>query len=656
MSRFADYLKRSFRRTQKPLRYKEIFSTTESVKNTQNTNPLEIDDELDFTSSKIDSAHTTSSFVSFVNRRTKILQQEIFDSCPEYNGPIYAHAVKDSLKRDIKAIKKELFSLVLIFILSIGIDVFAQFYSASLRVPFVSISSIYLIFSTLLLIASFILGYKTIKKACGHIVKAVFSLDTAIVFPAIITTFNCCVSLVLSFLQINFQQHTFVSIFLLNFILIDATFLLNKRRVFNNLRFIVSSKQKYNVEVSSLGNMTSKDKSKKNIFTAYQHKTDFLANFIQNSNKESIFDKLIAILISVSVVFSALCGVVNFIITKNIVLSLAAFNISSLLLLPAALPFFASSIISSLCKFALKNKSLIVGEDGLKKLAKAKSVVINDSDLYPQNNVVLRGIKTFSGQRVDEAILLATAIVCRLKAPISHVFEKIILGKKAVLTKASNVKYVDGKGVAGWVNSQRILVGNRELLKEYKISPPSHDYEEKYKIPNCELTYLAVGRELVAMFILEYLPSKSLYSVVRLCVKNNVKIFIKSVDCNITLQKISQDFGLRKKYVKIVSNKEKNHIDEACKKTTSKSESCVSTLGSCSSLIKTLCASSDANNRLWLSVAVQCLQLIANLFLIFNIEISELHSLEWLMYVCLWLTFTFLTCSFKNLFQAKKCF
>ena len=654
MSKIADYFRKNIAKRKKPLHYKEIFSTSENIKNTQNTNPLNVSDETQILLDNNDKTCRPKWYNNFEKRKKEISHQEIISNCPEYNGPIYTHAVKDSLRKNIKTLNKEILVLVLMFVLSVIVDVLFKFYYNAISIPFVSSSFIYSITSVMLLLVSFIFSFKTVKQAFLHLGKFVFTIDTAMVFPAIITTLNCCATLVFSILMpSSFQPNTVVSLFLLSFILIDLTRLTNERRILNNLRFITSSKQKYNIEISSLSNVTKdanlkkKTKAKKNTFTLYQHKTDFLANFIINSRDESNVEKIISIFIPVSTLLSIGCGVVDFIFTLDIMLTISTMNLAAILFLPLALPFVASIITSSLSKFALKNKAMITGIDAFIKISRAKSVVLDDTDLYPQNNVVLRGIKTFSGQRVDEAILLATAIVCRLGSPVSRVFEKVILGKKTVLTKASNVKYIEGKGVTGWVNSQRVLVGNRELLNEYKLPAPSHDYEKKYNRPNCELTYLAVGRKLVAMFILEYLPSKSLYNTLRACVKNNINIFVKTSDCNITLQKIANDFSIPKKYVTFLTHDEKNNSDTLFKQTTSKSEAAASTLGGSLSLLKVLYASIRAKNKMYLGAAIQCLQLIVNLFLIFNVEISALHNVECLTYVFLWLVYIVVVCCTK---------
>ena len=653
MRSFIGVLTSTFHRKKKPLRYKEIFSTAENRSNTKNTNLFILNDGFSKAPHDDECAQDSGNWIKkYCERKNKILQQELFEMCPEYNGPLYTHAVKDALKKDIKTLNKQALWTCAIFIISICMDFFVKLRPNFLEISFLNASMLYLILSTFLLISSFILGFKTIKKSVIHLSKVIFTLETSVIFPAVASTINCFVSLFLSFFKPNFQPNTLVSLFLLNFLLVISTKLTNKKRILSNLRFVTSAKQKFNVDVAPFGSATKLNKSKRKIFTAYHHRTNFLIDFIKNSHEESFSEKLVSDLVPFGAIFSFVCGILSFIFTKNAESSLSALNISALFSLPVALPFVSSLIVSSLSKFALKNKSMAVGESALKKLAKTNSVALNDSDLYPQNNVILRGIKTFSGKRVDEAIILAATVVCRLGAPISHVFDKIILGRKAVLTKASNVKYVDGKGAIGWVNGQQVLVGNRKLLKEHKIAPPSHDYEEKYKMPNCELTYFAVDRELVAMFILEYLPSKTMSGILHSCIKNNIKIFIKTVDCNVTIQKIAHDFGLREKHVTILTNKEKQASDQLDKKVEDKTSAFAATLGDRSYLLKLMCRAVSSNAKLFFISSVQLLQTVISLVMILCLtiggNITELHNTEWLIYLVFWVVFSLVAANVKR--------
>ena len=90
--------------------------------------------------------------------------------------------------------------------------------------------------------------------------------------------------------------------------------------------------------------------------------------------------------------------------------------------------------------------------------------MLDAKDLFPKGTVILNGIKTFGGQRIDEAILDATALMYTVGGPLSDLFDQIIKSHRDMLPKIENPTYEDNKGVIGWASGRRILIGNRDLM------------------------------------------------------------------------------------------------------------------------------------------------------------------------------------------------
>ncbi len=645
LNRFFDGLINSFK-NKKKVKYKEIFSTTENKLNFKNTSPLEVPDSPTSDKAQVksylnDEFYNETRLAEFLSEETKLLYPE-----DDKN-------IKEKLKREVNSLKTGAVILFLLFSISVCFDALIRVKPKFLIEFCSNTSTIYSICSMILLILSCLVGFKIIKSAFLHFSCAIFTLDTAIIFPLIFTFFHNIVLIIFSFFYGYFSYNALTSLFIFLFMLTVLNSISIKKRILYNFKFINSLRPKYNIDIYSLKELLNLRKTKSSLLTAYQYKTKYLSNFINNSFKVTFLDFIVANFIPVSIIFSLFCGIVNFVFGKNLILSLEITNICLVIFNPIVFSFIINTVISSACRYALKSRAMIISENAINKLSNIKSIVLNDSDLYPPNNVVLRGIKTFDGQRIDEAILYAAAVVCQLNTPISRVFDKIILGKRKILTKASDIVYNEEKGVVGWVNGKRILVGNRDLLKDFKIIPPSRDYEEKYRVPNCELTYFAVGQNLVAMFILEYAPSKSLAPALVSCIKNkDIKIFIKTSDSNITIHKISHDFSIDKKFLKILSYKDAQIINEVYDKTEPKSEAFLSTFGSCFSFIKTISICCIAKSNIVLVASLQILQLILNIFLIlyliFCSSVSYLHTLEVTVYSILWFIFTFFASKIKN--------
>ena len=56
-----------------------------------------------------------------------------------------------------------------------------------------------------------------------------------------------------------------------------------------------------------------------------------------------------------------------------------------------------------------------------------------------------------------------------------------------------NLTNEPGLGFTGWVQNNRVLVGNRELMRKHGVDIPSRDYESRYTRGGRELVYLAVS-------------------------------------------------------------------------------------------------------------------------------------------------------------------
>ncbi len=66
------------------------------------------------------------------------------------------------------------------------------------------------------------------------------------------------------------------------------------------------------------------------------------------------------------------------------------------------------------------------------------------------------------------------AILKEAKNPIAKVFEKVVDETEGDLPEVESVLYEDELGLVGWVNGERILVGNRELMT--KIQRRNSEY------------------------------------------------------------------------------------------------------------------------------------------------------------------------------------
>ncbi len=232
---------------------------------------------------------------------------------------------------------------------------------------------------------------------------------------------------------------------------------------------------------------------------------------------------------------------------------------------------FASAVnLFAVCSPLLKCSKItslfncfISGEKSGVEYSEVNVAVTDAKELFPQESVVLNGIKTFEGMRIDEAILDAASVLNCADSILTHTFLRIIEGKTELLSKAENLHYEDGLGISAWIDNRRILIGNRELMSTHNIRVPSIDYEKRFTSEGSDLVYLSASGELTAVFIFSLQPTVETEEAVRMIFESDVALTVKTSDSIITKKRLSEVFGVEADFFKIMPVK-LNKLYEDC--------------------------------------------------------------------------------------------
>lgn len=180
------------------------------------------------------------------------------------------------------------------------------------------------------------------------------------------------------------------------------------------------------------------------------------------------------------------------------------------------------------------------------------AVMVEGVDLFPEDTVVMHGIKTFQGNRIDMAIVDAASVLCSARSVLQHVFLNIIGNNRGLLKPVDGLQYEDLMGLSAWVEEKRVLIGNRELMINHSIAVPKKSYEEKYREDGCEVIYLATGGELCAAFILEFTASRRVSDAIHLLEKYHMLAAVRSVDACLTADLLGRVFDVEENRFKVL--------------------------------------------------------------------------------------------------------
>ena len=380
------------------------------------------------------------------------------------------------------------------------------------------------------------------------------------------------------------------------------------KRILRNFRFLTSSKEKYAVQMYDDYNTAiqmSKALTADGPKIAYQTKTEFLSHFLKHSYASDPSEHVSQFLAPAGFLGSIALLVVSAVLTKNSLMALAAFTAGTCLSIPFGAALSVSLPLARLHKIAARCGGMAVGWDAVEQFSATDAVLIDAQDLFPRGTVVLNGIQTFAGQRIDEAILDATALTAAVGGTLSDLFSQIVKSRGDILPHVERPVYEEGLGISGMVSDRVILVGTGELLRKHGLEPPSRDYEEKYRRGGKIPVYLASGGVLIAMFLVFYRSDRRRAAELRRLESNGITLLVRSRDPNLTPELISDCFGLSIHSVNILSEHLGEVYDSLQKNPPKRAPAVLATKGRAAAMMRMLTACARQRGNIMIGVALQ---------------------------------------------------
>ena len=216
----------------------------------------------------------------------------------------------------------------------------------------------------------------------------------------------------------------------------------------------------------------------------------------------------------------------------------------------------------------------------------------------------------------------------------------MIQSRRDLLPKVDSATYEDGKGISGWVSGHRVLIGNRALLEEHHITPPSRDFEKKNLVDDKQILYLASGGQLVSMFPLTYKTDRR--RTVELCrlEDNGVSFLVRTCDPNITPELIARCFQLDKGSINVLPTRLGDVYVRAGENTKAPATAWMATKGRPTALMRLLTVCIRQRGNISLAVALQYVAVILGFTLVAFLScfsgLPKLSTLFLLLYELFW--------------------
>lgn len=467
--------------------------------------------------------------------------------------------------------------------------------------------------------------------------------DTAVALAAVASVVQTVVSFFCLYGVTSFDINYYTVIVLAAFFANNLGKLLMVLRVKENFKFTAADGQRYAAKIynneSVAAQMMSGTAVERPII-AYQHRTGFPSNFLKISYAPDPSEDLASKLAPATAVIAVVVALLYGIFFGSFSGAVNAFALVCAVCIPVSTLLAVNIPMYDLCKKLLPTGAMLSGYPSVKQFCDSTAVMIDANELFPADSVFLDGIKTFEDYNIDESLLCGIAILKEAQNPIAKVFEKVVDETDGDLPEVESVLYEDELGLVGWVNGERILVGNRELMTKYSVETPSIEYEDKYIQSGKQVTYVARAGRLIAMFVTHYIADSILMPELHRAEANGISVLVHSTDCNITNDLICSLYNVFYRTVKVLPTGLGTVLKE-CKSTFEEtSRAYLITNGKTSAFLKAVSGSVHIKRNISLSIVIQLISVVLGVLLTATLAlyagVGVLGTLEVLIYSLFW--------------------
>ena len=185
----------------------------------------------------------------------------------------------------------------------------------------------------------------------------------------------------------------------------------------------------------------------------------------------------------------------------------------------------------------------VAGWSGAEKISRRRCMILTDTDLFPPGTIQLNGIKVYGEER-RKAAAYAAAMARRAGSGLERLFDGFLRSEGGGVREAvDDFSFYEEGGWSGTIHGESVLMGTASFLRKMEVRLPG-DINLKTGV------FLAVDRQLIAVFAVKYNPSENVDFALRMMRRSRITPVLASRDPNITPALLKRKFrkGVRVEY------------------------------------------------------------------------------------------------------------
>ena len=191
-----------------------------------------------------------------------------------------------------------------------------------------------------------------------------------------------------------------------------------------------------------------------------------------------------------------------------------------------ALPLSWSLPFSRLSRHLQKAGCAVAGWQGAEKISARRGLIVTDVDLFPPGTIQLNGAKAF-GEELPKVYSYAAAMARCAGCGLERVFDDLCRSEGGWRETACDFSFYEEGGYSATIRGESVLMGSASFMRKMEVRLPG----------NINLktgVFLAVDRQLAAVFAVKYNASENVDFALRMIRRSHMVPILAARDPNIT--------------------------------------------------------------------------------------------------------------------------
>lgn len=389
-------------------------------------------------------------------------------------------------------------------------------------------------------------------------------------------------------------------------------------------------------------------------FVRYPVKTGFAANLIEKLTSAVPRPYAGGVVYTFFTLLAIASGVATGIIDKSVLSGLTVFIGFLTVCLPTAYTSVISFILLKTNMSLAEDKSSLLSYRSAAELTDTKAFIFDAAEFIDEESCSIHGIKPFGTHDPKKSALYCASLLSASKSPLDAIMRHATADSEEEIPEAEEILVADGKGVAGIVDGNKVLLGTKDFLTENHVYVPDKDFEEKFVTGDRKLLFLSVNGEFCMLMIVSYYIQRSISAFLKYLSKKNIKAVVYSADPNITGEYIEKKCKLKKGSVVGMTAIEAAYFRETEAKPQTSVPADVFTNGKITSQMKLIrSAFSLASVRDFLPLMIYAACAVGLILLVIPVFADKIHSIGNIYILIIRAVSIILCCAF-SLAHAKR--